>query len=134
MAFSFFSKKKNPLTVAREEAQARPRDPKAALALANLLKADGDADSAVLEYLRAAELFKADGFLPRAVAVAQQAVSASPKSSAAWAALADLHAARKHKEDEREALKKLAQVFRSEGRSSEAAAIHTRIEALGPGR
>ncbi len=134
MAFSFFGKKKDPLSVAREEAEARPRDSKAALNLALLLRTSGDVQGAVAEYLRAAELFKVDGFLPRAVAAAQQAVQASPRNPSAWAALADLHAARKHKEDEREALKKLVEALRAEGRTAEAAALKTRIEALGPGR
>jgi len=134
MVFAFFSKKKDPVAQARAEAEARPDDPRAALSLASALKAAGDAQVAATEFLRAAELYQEQGFLPRALAAVQQAVQASPESSAAWSVLADLHAARRHKEDEREALKKLAQAFRAEGRSTEAAEVRNRIAALGPGR
>ncbi len=129
-----FFTKADPIAALRAQVEAKPKDSKLLLELANLLKAKNAVSEAAEYYLRAAQALTDLGFATKAVAIIKQVTQLQPKSIPAHEALLVCLEEMKLKEDQRTVLKTLLTLYRGEGRADDAQTALTKIDALGPGR
>lgn len=129
-----FFTKADPIAKLKAEIEAKPKDQKLLLDLANQLKAKGAVSEAAEYFLRAADAMTDLGFQTKAVAVIRQVTQMAPKSIVAHEKLAGALEEMKVKEDLRQVLKVLVSLYRGEGRMDDASTAQAKIDALGPGR
>lgn len=129
-----FLTKKDPIADLQRQISRNPKDTRAYLELAGLLAKKNDRSGAVDNYLFAAKTFAEDKHPHKASAAAKQALTVDPKSIAAHEFLADLYEATNLKEDARNILKKLVDLYFNAGEQPLVIKTRERLNKLGPGR